>query len=82
MRKSKIKRETNETKVLVSINVDGIGKYSNETFGPCYGKCRQVWKYSVQINKNNHDTRSTEEETKQTLKRNKALKDCYKYILI
>ena len=31
MRKSKITRETNETKVSVSINVDGTGKYSNAT---------------------------------------------------
>ena len=31
MRKSKITRETNETKVSVSINLDGTGKYSNET---------------------------------------------------
>jgi len=31
MRKSKITRETNETKVSVSINVDGTGKYSNDT---------------------------------------------------
>ena len=31
MRKSEITRETNETKVSVSINLDGTGKYSNET---------------------------------------------------
>ena len=31
MRKSKITRETTETKVSVSINVDGTGKYSNDT---------------------------------------------------
>jgi len=31
MRKSEIIRETNETKVSVSINLDGTGKYSNET---------------------------------------------------
>jgi imidazoleglycerol-phosphate dehydratase len=31
MRKSIITRETNETKVSVSINLDGTGKYSNET---------------------------------------------------
>ena len=31
MRKSKITRETNETTVSVSINIDGTGKYSNDT---------------------------------------------------
>ena len=31
MRKSEITRETNETKVSVFINLDGTGKYSNET---------------------------------------------------
>ena len=31
MRKSEITSETNETKVSVSINLDGTGKYSNET---------------------------------------------------
>ena len=31
MRKSEITRETNETKVSVSINLDGTGKYSNKT---------------------------------------------------
>ena len=31
MRKNKITRETNETKVLVSINLDGTGEYSNDT---------------------------------------------------
>ena len=31
MRKSKITRETNETKVSVSIDLDGTGKYSNKT---------------------------------------------------
>lgn len=31
MRKSEVTSETNETKVSVSINLDGTGKYSNET---------------------------------------------------
>ncbi len=31
MRKNKITRETNETKVSVSINLDGTGEYSNDT---------------------------------------------------
>ena len=31
MRKNKIIRETNETKVSVSINLDGTGEYSNDT---------------------------------------------------
>ena len=31
MRKSEITRETNETKVSVSINLDGTGQYSNKT---------------------------------------------------
>ena len=31
MRKSEITRETNETKVSVTINLDGTGKYSNKT---------------------------------------------------